>query len=92
MAPEAKQYVKLPDEVGMVKSICLEPTTDSQRAILACTGNCATLISLANDTVITRIQHLPVPVPGIPNALIPSMQASLHSIFGFVLQLLSKCY
>ncbi|KAL0024281.1 hypothetical protein WJX79_002773 [Trebouxia sp. C0005] len=60
MNPEAKQYVRLPDGMGMVRSIVLEHSAQPQHAILACTGSCLALISLSSDRVVTRVQ-LPAP-------------------------------
>ena len=58
MNPEAKQHVRLPDDVGMVRSITLEHCAHPQHAILTCTGSCLALISLSSDRVLTRVQLL----------------------------------
>ena len=60
MNPEAKQHVRLPDDVGVVSSITLEHCAHPQHAILACTGSCLALISLSSHRVLTRVQ-LPAP-------------------------------
>ena len=60
MNPEAKQHVRLPDDVGMVRSITLEDSAHPQHAILACTGSCLALVSLSSNRVVTRVQ-LPAP-------------------------------
>ncbi len=60
MNPEAKQHVRLPDNMGMVRSIILDHSAHPQHAILACTGRCLALISLSSDRVITCVQ-LPAP-------------------------------